>query len=200
MNREYAVGVQRAPASATLHAKGLDMKLAATVSFAFLLGSVSLTAQTPSQPKSPATDLSVQKSNATCPVKLRAQHGADGTMRQVDKTRPEGVAQRLHLIVASSVSKRIVEARLRVHGVSPKGRVSHADTTHITTDIARNLTVRFTQSGDNEAIGDAWVPGMSAVLEVELHSVKLADGKILRFGAADGCRFTPEHLMLVADR
>ncbi len=176
------------------------MKLALTVSFAFLLGPVSLTAQTPSQPQSPATDFSAQKPSVTCPVKLRAQHGADGTMRQVDKTRPEGVAQRLHLIVASPASKRIVEAWLRVHGVSPRGRVSHADTTRITTDVARNLTVRFTQSGDNEATSDAWVPGMSAVLAVELQSVKLADGKILHFDAADGCRFTPEHLMLVADR
>ena len=176
------------------------MKPAFIVWFGFLLGSLSLGAQTQGQPQSATTDLHVQNPSATCPVKLRAQHGADGTTRQVDMTRPEGVAQRLHLIVASPDSNKIAEARLRVRGVSPKGRVSHADTTGITTDAVRNLTVRLTQSDNNEATGDAWIQGMSAVLEVELHSVKFADGKIQRFSPTDGCRFTPEHLMLIANQ
>lgn len=176
------------------------MKLAVTVSFAFLLGSVFLIAQTPGKPQSPDSDWDVQKPSATCPIKLRAQHGADGTMRQVDKNRPEGIAQRLVLIVPSPDSRKIVEARLRVHGVSPKGRVSHVDSARITTDAVKNLTVRFTQSDKDEATGDAWVPGMSAVLEVELRAVTFGDGATLRFGPTDGCRFTPEHLMLVADR
>ena len=132
-----------------------------------------------------------------CPVSLRAQHGVDGGFRKVDKSKPEGVAQLLHLILTSKDSRQIVEARLRVRGVSPTGRVANADTFNAA-NATRNVSVRFTPSGENEVSGKAWVPGLSAVLEVELNGVTYADGSMQRFGSADGCRFTPEHTMLIA--
>jgi hypothetical protein len=179
-------------------------RLTALVSFAFLLGSVSVTAQNANtgaaqmqglvQPSIPAA------AQQMCPISLRAQHGADGTMRQIDKHRPEGIAQLLHLILTSRDSRQIVEAHLRVRGASGKGQVSRTDTLSTGMDATRNVIVRLRPSAENEVTGDAWVRGMSAVLEVELNWVTFADGGMQRFGASQGCRFTPEHLMLVADR
>lgn len=199
-------------------------RLAASVSFAFLLGSISLVAgQVPVQQREQSIGIACmeqipdksQAANATtfpsancsqslppvasCPVSLRAQHGADGTMRKVDKNRPEGIAQLLHLILTSKNSRQIVEAHLRVRGASGKGQMSRTDTAQNGMDATMNVTVRLRPSAKSEATGDAWVPGMSAVLEVELNSVMFADGGMQRFGAADGCRFTPEHLMLIAN-
>jgi hypothetical protein len=119
-------------------------------------------------------------------------------MRKVDKNRPEGIAQLLHLILTSKNSRQIVEAHLRVRGSSGKGGMSRTDTAQNGMDATRNVTVRLRPSAEKEATGDVWVPGMSAVLEVELNFVMFADGGMQRFGTADGCRFTPEHLMLVA--
>jgi hypothetical protein len=67
-------------------------------------------------------------------------------------------------------------------------------------DYTRNVTVPLRPGADNEAIGDARVAGLTAVLQVELSSVTFDDGSMQWFSAADGCRFTPDHLMLIADR
>jgi hypothetical protein len=181
------------------------MRLAASVSFAFLLGSISVSAQNAGVGMAGAQGLSnapvllpAQNVNAGCPVRLRAQHGADGTMRKVDKSRPDGIAQKLHLTLTGNDSRQITEAGLRVRGASGKGQVSRTDTALNSMDYTRNVTVKLTQGAENEATGDVWVPGMSAVLEVELNFVKFADGGMQSFGSSQGCRFTPEHLMLIA--
>ena len=179
-------------------------RLALFVSLTVLQGSISLNAQNSVAVQSntivtsDGSQSAAQKTPAACPVSLRAQHGADGNIRKVDKNRPGGVAQLLHLIITRSDSRQIVEARLRVRGTSGKGRVDRSATAPGGMDAIRNLMVRFKPGAGNEVIADAWVPGMTAVLQVDLHSITFADGGTQLFGAADGCRLAPELLMLVA--
>ena len=194
-------------------------RLAAAVSVAILLGSVSATAQSANYGTAqvekiypPSSQSSVPPYSGSiavwqnmdmgqaCPISLRAQHGADGTMRKVDKSRPEGIAQKLRLTLTSKDARQITEARLRVRGASAKGRVSRADMLQNNMDYTRNVTVKLQPGAENQAIGDVWVPGMTAVLQVELSSVTFSDGEVQPFSAAQGCRFTPDHLMLIADR
>lgn len=181
-----------------------SMRLAFAVSLVFISGTFPLAAQNSSALQS-NTIVAVnggqpgpQMTPAACPVSLRAQHGADGGIRKVDKNRPEGIAQLLHLIITSSDSRQIVEARLRVRGTSGKGRVDRSAAASGGMDATRNLMVRFKPGAGNEVIADVWVPGMTAVLQVDLNSLTFADGSMQMFGAADGCRFAPELLMLVA--
>ena len=199
------------------------LRLAAAVSIGIFAGSVTVSAQNYGQLQAPKVtkpgdldfangqlqapkvtkpgdlNFAFERIIPACPVSLRAQHGADGGFRKVDKSKPEGVAQLLHLILTSKDSRQIVEARLRVRGVSPIGRVSNARTfTNGAADATRNVSVRFTPSGENEVSGRVWVPGLSAVLEVELNGVTFNDGSMQRFSSADGCRFIPEHTMLIA--
>jgi hypothetical protein len=195
---------------------------ATSASLAFLLGSVSMVAQSAPYGKAtvegiygpynqhsvPAINLNsvVVGANvgSACPVSLRAQHGADGAMRRVEGNPPEGVGQQLHVTLTSKDSRRIVVARLRVRGPSGKGqlmgRLTRTDTAQSSMDYTRNVTVPLRPGADNEAIGDARVAGLTAVLQVELSSVTFDDGSMQWFSAADGCRFTPDHLMLIADR
>jgi hypothetical protein len=213
-HREYAVGVRKGLDWPAPHKGGLSMRpvlrLASVVSFALLFGSVSLAAQNIGASQNAgvahvgpiqANDLSIATAaRASCPVSLRAQRRADGSIRKVDKNRPEGVAQLLRLIITSSDSRQIVEARLRVRGTSGKGRLDRSASTPGGVDATRNLTVRFKPGADNEVSADVWVPGMTAVLQVDLSAVTFADGGTQMFGAADGCRFTPDLLMLIAEK
>jgi|GEM_PF-1462904 len=195
---------------------------AASASLAFLLGSVSMVAQSAPYGKAtvegiygpynqhsvPAINLSsvVVGANvgSACPVSLRAQHGADGAMRRVERNPSEGVGQQLHVTLSSKDSRQIVVARLRVGGPSGRGklmgRLTRTDTAKSDMDYTRNVTVQLRPGADNEAIGDTRVAGLTAVLQVELSSVTFDDGSMQQFTAADGCRFTPDHLMLIADR
>ena len=174
------------------------MKLASAVSAVFLLGSIPLAAQSAGQPQ--VTTLTAQVQPDSCPVSLRAQHGADGNMIKVDKNRPQGLVQLLHLVLTSKDSRQIVEARLRVRGTSGKGRLRGADTAADDVNAIRNVTVRLRTGEKNESSGSVWVPGMTSVMEVDLASVSYSDGSVTRFSSADGCRFTPEHTMLIADQ
>ncbi len=188
------------------------LRLAASVSIALFAGTIPTFAQNPTAPQAatglhgPAAstvpqpvepEVFTSRVMRSCPVSLRAQHGADGGIRNVDKSKPEGVAQLLHLILTSKDSRQIVEARLRVRGVSPKGRLTNADAADVA-NATRFLSVRFSPSGENEVTGRAWVPGLSAVLEVELNGITFSDGSMQRFTSADGCRFIPDHTMLIA--
>lgn len=135
----------------------------------------------------------------SCPISLRAQHKADGNMLKVDKTRPAGVAQRLHLILKNPDSRQIVGAMLKVRGLSGKGRVAGASGAN-TPDVSRMLDVRFVPGQQNEVTSDVWVPGMTAVLAVELNSVSFADGSRWSLNGTGACSIEPEPLMLIADR
>ena len=71
---------------------------------------------------------------------------------------------------------------------------------HDDADVVRSLAIQFTSASGNTASGDLWIPGMTAVLTIDLNSVTFADGSTQSFTAHDDCRVAPDHLMLVADR
>ena len=184
------------------------MKSAALVSFAVLLGSVASGAQAPGQPPSETTVFRTQPPATACPVSLRAQHGATGGMLQADKGRPKGLAQLLLLTLTSPDSRQIVSARVRVRGLPGKAHSAQAlsglgnsgpgNSIRDDADVIRTLAVQFSQGPSHTATGDLWVPGVTAVLTIDLNSVTFADGSTLTFTSQDGCRIAPDHLMLVA--
>lgn len=136
----------------------------------------------------------------TCPVSLRAQHGANASLQQAEQGRPKGVAQLLHLTLVDPQSKSIVKARLRVHGLSGKARATQTLTDTVEPDAIQTLNVRFTTAPGKPAVADLWVPAMTAVLKIDISSVTYADGTTRNFSVSDGCRVTPDPLMLVSAR
>src|SRR5690348_4503253 len=196
-DRSTLLGVVRAHA---LTRGGLVMirivRLAFCSSIAIFVGALSASAQNSVQQPAPGSLIARpvnlvggdQGMSRLCPVSLRALHAADGGIRNVDKSKPQGVAQLLHLILTSKDSREIVEARLRVRGVSPHARVSHADAPVDDAKATRFVSVRLKPGDDHDAVGKAWVPGLSAVLEVELNAITFSDGASQRFTASEGCR------------
>jgi hypothetical protein len=174
------------------------MKSAAVLSLALLVGSIALQAQNNGQQPSRMTVFRLPTINMGCPVSLRAQHGTSGNMLAVDKSRPKGIAQLLHLILTNPDSRRIAEASLTVHGLGGKGRVSETQSRQENSDAARTLEIRFPGGSDREVSGDLWVPGMTAVLSIDLNSVTYADGSRSSFTGREGCHVAPDPLMLIA--
>jgi hypothetical protein len=123
------------------------MNRAICVSTAFLLGSAVMAAQTTTTPKkdSPvqATVIQVAPPVSSCPVSLQAQQTPGGDRVLVDGLPPTGIAQKLHLIVNASDSKRIVAANVTVHGYTNKSRAMPAMANQDTGDGAKTLNVSF---------------------------------------------------------
>jgi hypothetical protein len=119
-------------------------------------------------------------------------------MVKVDKSRPEGIAQLLHLTLTNPDARRLVAARLRVHGVSGKPRMTQAAQSAADADVHQTLRVKFLPSPDRSVSTNVWVPGMAAVLSVDLDEVTYADGSTWKFEGREGCHVAPDPLVLVA--
>jgi len=187
------------------------MKTAALVTQALLFGSIALAAQTAGQGRSSygaariesldsANAVAMMTVNIGCPVSLRAQHRADGGLLNVDRRRTERPAQMIHLILSNPDSRRIISARVRVHGLSGKGRVTQALSGQSDPDADATFDVQLAQEEGKEASGDLRVPNMTAVLSIDLRFVTFADGTTRNFSEREACRVAPDPFMLIAGR
>ncbi len=188
----------------------LNMKSAALASFALLFSSIALAGQYTVQVQKSYGVAGIEGINAAntvgtpmsvgCPVSLRAQHGVSGNILSVDRNRPKGIAQLLHLTLTNPDSRQIVAAKLRVHGLTGKARVTQTLSGQNDSDAAQNLDVRFSPGPGNAVSADLWVPGMTAVLSIDLNSVTFADGSTRSFSAREACHVAPDPLMLINGR
>lgn len=135
-----------------------------------------------------------------CPVSLRAQHLADGSMMQVNGGHSAGVGQWLHLMLDDHGSGTIAKMTVTIHGMSNKGRITQADLNGGSPDAQRTMTVQFAASASSPVVSDVWVPGMTAVQRIDLDSVVYADGETENFTAQQACHVRPDPLMLIAGR
>jgi hypothetical protein len=176
------------------------MKTTALISCALILCSGGLAAQNADRPQSQTTVLRLPAIGNGCPVSMRAQHQANANRMDVDKSRPQGVAQRLWLILLNSDSGQIVAARVRVHGLSGRVRAAQTLSGQSNSDATATLEVRLAEGQGNEAYGDLRVPNMTAVTSIDLNAVTYADGSTRSLSGIYGCRFVPDPLMLTAGR
>jgi hypothetical protein len=135
-----------------------------------------------------------------CPVSIQASHLADGNIVKTGANRPEGGGQRLHLYLHSPDQRKIVSATVNLHGWTAKGRIAQVGSSETAALVLRTLTVPFTPGADRAASADVWVPGLTAVVSVELLSVKYSDGSTWTPPQGKTCRVAPETLMLVTQR
>jgi hypothetical protein len=153
------------------------------------------------------TIVTLPPQTAACPVALRAQHLADGSMVRTSRdAHPKGVGQWLHLTVANPQAKQVTNALITVHGFADVPRMTEAaPAAEARADAQRTMTASFSTAPVSGAAGqadgaDVWVPGMTAVTSIELKRVIYADGSQWSFAGGGSCRITPDPLMLVAGR
>jgi len=138
-----------------------------------------------------------------CPVSIEASHLSDGNIVKTGADHPKGVGQRLHLKLNSPDQRTIASATVNLRGWTQKGRAEKVGGVGSSDDAAlevRTLTVPFTPSADRTASTDVWVPGLTAVVSVELLSVKYSDGSTWTPVQGKTCRVAPDLLMVVTQR
>lgn len=169
-----------------------------------------------------ATTQAVKQPNP-CPVSVDASHLSDGNIVRTgggqfrighDQVNPpqgerlrvddaKGVGQRLHLKLKSPDQRTIDSATVNLRGwtaaarTEQLGQVSAHNETNIKT---QKLTVFLTPGADRTATVDVWAPGLTAVVSVELLSVKYSDGTAWTPAQGSTCSVTPDHLMLITQR
>lgn len=158
-----------------------------------------------------------------CPVSVEASHLSDGNIvrtgsgqfqigpGQVNPPQGErlpvdgtkGVGQRLHLKLKSPDERMIDRATVSLRGWTATGRteqLGQLGPNKASTLKMQTLTVFLTPAADRAATVDVWAPGLTAVVSVELLSVKYSDGSKWTPAQGKTCRVTPEPLMLITQR
>jgi hypothetical protein len=110
------------------------------------------------------------------------------------------MAQLLHLTLINPDSRQIVSAKVRVHGLSGKGRVTQTPAGQGDSDVTQTLQLKFPGAAGNEVSSDLWVPGMTAVLLIDLDSVTFTDGSTRSFSRQDACSIAPDTKMPIDGR
>src|SRR5580658_3328350 len=95
---------------------GSTLRLAATV----------LVAQSPA-PSAQQSAIAVTPSGESCPVSMHALQGrGSGLIAVKNQAPPNGISQRIHLILGDRRTAKIVSARVAVRGYSGKARMAQA--------------------------------------------------------------------------
>jgi hypothetical protein len=140
-----------------------------------------------------------------CPVFVQASHLSDGGMVKTGADHfgvdhAKGAGQRLHLKMTSPDARTIASATVNVRGWTAKGRTALLEAGDAGAPGVRALAVPFTAGGDRTATADVWAPGLTAVVSIELMSVKYSDGSTWTPAQGKTCRVAPDPLMLVTQR
>jgi hypothetical protein len=179
------------------------MNYAVAFSFALLLGSTTLVAQTASQNQAPiqTTTLSVAPPPSSCPVSLHARQTPGWEKMVVNGASPKTTAQMLHLTVANPDSRHVVAANVTVRGFSNKARfVPTGLSNQDSSDAAKTLDVTFSPATGREVSAEISVPGLTAVSVIDLNSVTYSDGSTWKLAAGSSCRSWIDGFMLVSSR
>jgi hypothetical protein len=151
-------------------------------------------------PDGQATTTTVTAPNL-CPVSIQASHLPDGSMIKTGADHPKGVGQRLHLKLHSPDRRTIASATVSLRGWTAKGRTEQVGSASEDPALrVQTLTVPFTSGADRTASADVWVPGLTAVVSVELLLVKYSDGSTWTPPQGKTCRVAPDLLMVVTQR
>ena len=181
------------------------MRIALSLGFVLICGSLSPLAQQKDPPLPPGVHLSDSVRAALCPLQMDVRQGVGGNMMAVDKNgkQVEMFAQRLTLLLNDvrrehQTDAHVIEATVTVHGTTAKGQVLPADTRQDASgEIVKTLTVRLTAYGEPKVTGDIRLPGFTSTRMVDLESVAYDDGSVWKLSGTGTCHVPPDMVMLV---
>lgn len=141
----------------------------------------------------------VQPAQPVCPVSMTARQGVDGSVLATrDSASTRGPSQRIHLQVASRRKEPVLSAKIRVRGLSDRGRIAGTpDAPALPVDRVRTVTAAFTPDGAS-ATADLVLSGFTSIATLDLVEIAYADGTTLRLAGDAFCRVQPDILLRVA--
>ncbi|HET7101988.1 MAG TPA: hypothetical protein VFJ52_12620 [Terriglobia bacterium] len=138
--------------------------------------------------------------NSTCPVAVRVEHAADGSLVGVDGRslkHPAGAGQGLVMSISAPDGRQIVKAVITVHGFEAKGRTMGTLVARGRPDAFRTLRIRLSPVSENASAASIWISGMSAIDSIDLVSVTYANGLSQRLAHGAACHIDADHSMLI---
>jgi hypothetical protein len=138
-----------------------------------------------------------------CPVSMNARQGVWDRALRVDNEKTEKqqdrVGQRLNLTLSDRRSLRIVDATVKVLGLSGKNRVLGTGlSSNGYSDASRVVHLTSFSRGDQGATADLYAPGFTSVTSIQLLAISYADGSTWTASQPNGCRVSPDPMMLIA--
>jgi hypothetical protein len=109
--------------------------------------------------------------------------------------------QRIALILRAAPPPRVISARVKVHGLTPKGRVVQSKATgSLASDIVQSMTVVFNETSNGGVSGELALPGFTSVTSIELEEITYDNGTLWKVGEKSVCRVIPDPFMLISGR
>jgi hypothetical protein len=172
------------------------------IGFALLLSSLTLGAQDRNGPTEQTFPKPVQIISLSCPVDMQAQQRGSSQLVAVHNgQRTQTTGQRIALTLRGASSPRILTARVKVRGLTPKGHVLQSKAgDNLPSDIARAITVAFDEVSNGGVTGELVLPGFTSVASIELEEITYENGTVWKTAAQSICRVAPDMFMLISDR
>jgi hypothetical protein len=177
------------------------MKLA-SLSFALLFSSLTSGAQDRNGPIVETFPQPVQIISQSCPVGMQAQQRGSSQLVAVHNgQRTQTTGQRIALTLRSASSPRILTARAKARGLTPRGHVLQSKAIdHLPSDIVREVTIAFNEVSNGGVTGELVLPGFTSVASIELEEITYEDGTVWKTEGQSVCRVEPDMFMLISDR
>lgn len=138
---------------------------------------------------------------ASCPAMMSVSHLADGSMIRTGRAHPESIGQWLHVTIMAPIA---ASATLKVRGYSDKAHMTQTDSKNGPNksgpDAERTVTVSFRDMPNEQAEGNVWAPGLTAVDSLYLISLTYVDGTRWNAPGDRTCRVTPDPMMPISGR
>ena len=169
---------------------------------ALLLSSLTLGAQDRNAQTPQTFPMPGRITSLGCPVGMQAQQRGSSQLVAVHNgNRAQLPGQRIWLTLRGAHSPHIITARVKVHGLTPKGRVLQSKAgDSLASDISRTMTVSFGEESNGGVTGELWLPGFTSITAIELEEITYGDGTVWSVGDPRECRVSPDLFMLISDR
>jgi hypothetical protein len=185
------------------------MRHAGAISFALVLGSMTVLAQTSGRTNSQLAEtaqlavLRAMQPSGSCPVDMQAQRQISVQSQAVTtgSSRQAGPFQELHVTFTNSTLAQMVGMRLTVYGFNAKGQLSPAQATaSATSTINKTVDLKLTVGPQSQASIDLRLAGFTSVSFINVDSIHYAGGSTWHPSAAHTCRVFPNGMMLISSR
>ena len=140
----------------------------------------------------------------SCPVSMDARQGIwDHTIlvkNGQSSIRLEKFGQHISLTLGDLHSARIVDATVKVLGLSGRNRMLNTGASaDASPDASRILHLTAFTAAQNGVSAELYAPGFTSITSIQLLAITYANGSTWTAPHAKVCRVTPDPLMLIAN-
>ena len=180
------------------------MKHAGAFSFALVLGSMTLLAQSSGRDSKQPAVARVVPGSLNCPVDMQAQRQVGvGELQKLPLStdQPAGPAQEIRLTLTNPTFAKIIGVQITAYGLDSKGQLSPAQTAAAeSSTINKTVDLKLNVDPKSVAFTDLLLPGFTSVTLINVDSIHYAGGSTWHPSALHTCHVVPNGMMLISSR